>query len=311
MKDRLLFSALSFLLITVLSCGITAAGPVQPLARIIDPIVSTDWLASNSNLENLVILDIRSAEEYKAGHIANAINAPSDVWVAMRGELLLEIPEEKVLFQTIGSFGITETSAVVIVTSVAAPPAPPFSLANATRVADTLVYAGVKNVAILDGGFSKWEAEGKPVTTTIPAITSVAYQGKVNPKIFVPMEYVKENIGKSTIIDARDIDVYFGVTTEPWAQKAGHIPTAKSLPGPWIWNQDGAYKPQNVLKEMAAGVISSPNSEIIVYCGVGGYASSWWYVLTQVLGYENVKFFDGAAQEWVISNEMVKYSWTL
>jgi thiosulfate/3-mercaptopyruvate sulfurtransferase len=57
---------------------------------------------------------------------------------------------------------------------------------------------------------------------------------------------------------------------------------------------------------MAAGVVGGPRSqEIIVYCGVGGYASSWWFVLTQVLGYENVKIYDGSAQEWAKSYDMV------
>ena len=65
---------------------------------------------------------------------------------------------------------------------------------------------------------------------------------------------------------------------------------------------------------MASGVLREPwgykghkNQDIIVYCGVGGYASSWWFVLTQVLGYQNVKLYDGAAQEWVRYYDMVPY----
>jgi thiosulfate/3-mercaptopyruvate sulfurtransferase len=65
---------------------------------------------------------------------------------------------------------------------------------------------------------------------------------------------------------------------------------------------------------MASGVIGRHgrhwHKEIIVYCGVGGYASAWWFVLTQVLGYEEVRIFDGSAQEWVMKNsDMVPYEW--
>ena len=137
-------------------------------------------------------------------------------------------------------------------------------------------------------------------------------------------EYTKSRTKKAGILDARDADVYFGVTIEPFANKAGHIPSAKSLPAPWIWDlktakPDGktstyyTYKSTQTLGSMASGVFrqSSGNKgqEIIVYCGVGGYASSWWFMLTQVLGYQNVKIYDGAAQEWVKYYDMVPYQW--
>jgi thiosulfate/3-mercaptopyruvate sulfurtransferase len=183
-------------------------------------------------------------------------------------------------------------------------------LANATRVADTLIYAGLKSVAILDGGYPKWVAEKRPTTKEAAARKSVKYQGEVNKAMFVPMDYVKKQVGKAVIIDARDSNVYSGGIVEPFAKKPGHIPTAKSLPAPWIWNEnpDGTYtyKDSETLGTMAAGVVGGPRSqEIIVYCGVGGYASSWWFVLTQVLGYENVKIYDGSAQEWAKSYDMV------
>ncbi|MFH1833626.1 MAG: rhodanese-like domain-containing protein, partial [bacterium] len=65
-----------------------------------------------------------------------------------------------------------------------------------------------------------------------------------------------------------------------------------------------------LLRQMAAGVIDrGKHGEIIVYCGVGGYASSWWFVLTQMLGYTGVKIYDGAAEAWAKDNDMISYSW--
>ena len=342
MKKKLIFVVPLFVILASLLLGSMVYGEnVSHISRTVAPVVSTDWLEANSGRKNLVIIDVRAASDYLYGHIANSINVPFEVpvspWISMRGDLILEAPEETVLFNTIGSCGITKDSTVVIVTSVATPPYP---LANATRVADTLIYAGLRNVAILDGGYTKWVSENRATTMEVPNVNPVAYQGKINKDMFVSVDYVERHLGKSILIDARDADVYFGVTVEVYANKAGHIPTARSLPTPWIWNADGTYKAASVLKEMASGVIDgkslpapricyhdgtyaqldalkemfygvgkNQDKEIIIYCGVGGYASSWWFVLTQILGYENVKIFDGAAQEWVKYNDMVKYTW--
>ena len=131
--------------------------------------------------------------------------------------------------------------------------------------------------------------------------------------MFVSTNDVQRRMRSAVIIDARDANVYSGLAIEPFTDKAGHIPNAKSLPAPWIWNLnlDGTYtyKDAKSLGKMASGVIgesADPRSqEIIVYCGVGGYASSWWFVLTQVLGYQNVRIYDGAAQEWAKNYDMV------
>ena len=211
---------------------------------------------------------------------------------------------------TTGNLGISKDSRVVVVTAPN-PDEPPFyGFANATRVALTLIYSGVKNVAILDGGYSKWAVELRPISTVPTNATPVAYQAKVDMAMVASIDYVRKHIGKAAIVDARDAEVYFGVTIEPFAPKEGHIPSARSLPTPWMWNPDGTYKDAEILGAMASGVIDRHKAnEIIVYCGVGGYASSWWFVLTQVLGYDNVKIFDGSAQEWVRYYDMVPYQW--
>jgi len=314
--------ALSILIALLLPCGSAFARHNPSSVRAIDPIVSSDWLDSHSG--EGIILDIRSAETYATGHIPGAINEPFAVpfsaWITMRDDLLLEVPDEADLFSAIGNLGITKDSWVVIVTEPNPDEPPYYGLANATRVALTLIYAGLINVAILDGGYPKWVVDGLPVTTDVLAATPVSYDGEVNQAMFVSIEHVKKHLWKSDIVDARDADVYFGVTVEPFADKAGHIPKATSLPAPWIWqlNPDGTYtyKDQETLDAMACGVLRGTWSygilfgqEIIVYCGVGGYASAWWFVLTQVLEYRNVKLYDGAAQEWVRYYDMVPYQW--
>ena len=323
MKVKVFFGLLAFILMASLVCGCaTLTGHEAPSSRMNDSLVSTDWLHANSNLENLVIIDIRSPAAYGSGHIPGSVNepfvtaftprtGPTSNWIIGSDDgLWLELPKANDLFRTIGNLGIRGDSWVVIVTAPNPKEPPYFGLANGTRVADTLIYAGVKNVAILDGGYPKWVAEKRPTTKQVPARNSVKYQGKINKAMFVSIDYVKKKKGKAVIIDARGSNVYSGKIVEPFAKKPGHIPTAKSLPAPWIWNHDpgGAYtyKDSKTLGTMAAGVVGGPGGqEIIIYCGVGGYASSWWYVLTQVLGYQNVRIYDGSAQEWVKYYDMV------
>lgn len=268
------------------------------------PIVSTAWLESNCNLKDLVIIDVRSSDEYEAGHIANSVSIPFVVpfsaWITIKDGLLLELPDDNELFDTLGAFGIISKSKVVIVTSVS----DPYAISAGPRVATTLKYAGVKDVSLLNGGYDKWVVEGKAVTTEVPEVAAKVFDGVIDNKIFASIDYVEQNIGKDVIIDNRDAEIYFGEVVCPFAGQTGHISTAKSLPVPYMWNNDGTYKSVNELKQIVSS-IAQRNDNIIVYCGVGGYGSVAWFVLTEVLGYENVKFYDGSAEEWTRYHDMV------
>ena len=337
-KKTLFFLAMFVLIASLFLTGSAQACPNRPCTcgRTIDPIVSTQWLDDAINgdgpAEDLVIIDIRIPPDYQPAHIPGSINEPFVLdatatgcpfsnWIICRDDLWLEIPNKDALFGTIGSLGINDNSKVVIVTGPLPGQPPIYASANATRVALTLIYAGVKNVAILDGGYPKWKAEYRTTTVEVPEVTAVDYRGKMNNAIIVSRQCVKKRIWKADIIDARDADVYYGATIEPFALDAGHIRSAKCLPTPWMWEVDPSgtyysYKDTELLRELAQSVIGNPwhwkrhlGQEIIVYCGVGGYASSWWFVLTQVLGYDNVKLYDGSAQEWVMKYKMIPYQW--
>ncbi len=282
--------------------------------RSIDPIVSTEWLEGHLD-DGLVIIDIRSEELYGAGHIPGAISVPFSLisaW-ADSGELILELPPEADLLKTIGDCGLSRDSRVVIVGPSPDPGTPPYAFADPARVAATLIYGGVKNVAVLAGGHAKWIAEGREITTETFTATPVAYSSAVDSDTWVSTEYVKDHIGKAVIIDGRDPEVYFGVFIEEvFADMRGHIPTARSLPMAWLWEADGTYKPTEMLEGIAAGVAGKDKAqEVIAYCGAGGYASALWFLLTQLLGYTNVKIYDGSMEAWVDEhNPIVAYSWT-
>lgn len=285
------------------------------MTRTIDPIVSTEWLQSQLGSDDLVIIDVRPEEQYATGHIPGAISVPFGLisaW-ADSGELTLELPPVADLFKTIGDCGMTSDSRVVIVGPFPERGVPPYALADAVRVAATLIYAGVKNVAVLAGTHVKWASEGRPMTTEVPSVTPIPYSNVVDDSgAWVSTEYVKERIGKATLVDARNPEDYFGASRDPFIDMAGHIRTARCLPITWTWEPDGTYRPVDFIEQMATGVIGKDKGqEVICYCSAGGYSSAWWYLLTQVLGYTNAKLYDGSLEAWVEEgNPIVAFTWT-
>jgi thiosulfate/3-mercaptopyruvate sulfurtransferase len=276
--------------------------------RTIRPLVTTKWLADNIAQPGLVVIDIRNSDEYQAGHIPGAVNVPFSSWAVSRGGLLLELPTASELFDTIGAAGIKSDSRVVVVNKTDTN----FTLADAARVAYTLIYGGVKNVAVLNGGYNKWLKEKRPLSDETVKPKKLAYKGKINREMFVNKEYVAKKLGKSVIVDARSPDEFFGLTQDLFTDRPGHIPTATCLPAPWLWTDQGTYRPIKVIRAMVAGVVGRDKSkEIVVYCGVGGFSGAWCFVMREMLGYTKAKVYDGSAQEWTADPKapMARYRW--
>jgi thiosulfate/3-mercaptopyruvate sulfurtransferase len=271
----LLFSSLTF---PVFSRGVPA-------------FVSVEWLEQNLGDIRVVVIDIRNPEQFGKGHIPGALNAPFADWTIENNNLSLELPREKVLLDLLGNLGLTVESVPVIVNRTETD----FSRADSARVAWTCMVAGVKNPAVLDGGYAKWLKAGKPASTEIRVPKPTVFDGRWNGSIIAVKSHVLSRIGKSMLVDARVPDDYFGIGSSP-----GHIKSAVNLPAPWAYAADGTIRKEKDLQAMAQGVIgSNKDREIITYCEVGGYASTWWFLLTQVLGYRNVKLYDGSIQEWI------------
>jgi len=269
------------------------AGSLSLLAqsREIPPIVSSDWLAKHLGDPRIVVLDIRNSEPYKKGHIPGAVNVPLNLWAVSSNGLSLELPSDDALRDLIGKAGMDAASHVIVVNRTDTD----FSRADATRVAWTCVVAGISNSSVLDGGYSSWVREIKTVSTEVVNARPGAYTGKINRLLVVSKSEVMRKIGKATLADTRVPEDYFGITSKP-----GHIKSAVDLPTPWIFANDGTFRKEDELRAMATGVIGTNRSkEVILYCGVGGYASTWWFVLTQILGYRNVRLYDGSMEEWL------------
>ncbi|KAM7214889.1 Rhodanese-like domain containing protein [Rhypophila decipiens] len=275
-------------------------------------LVSPWWLQKCAPHLNLVVIDLRSAAEYAESHIPGSISLPFDpisAWSVMGpGDLLLEMPPSADVMATLGAAGVSNPSPATKIVLVNGVGVPAFPQAASPRVATTLKYAGISEgrVAVLDGGFPGWASESLPVTTVVPTPVPKTYTATEDRSFLVDINYVKANLNKRNkgivLLDGRDEAVYNGSVMEEWALKPGHIPSALNLPGKNFWNEDGSWKSSlEILVQLRSVVgysVGRTYGQIIVYCGVGGYASTLYFTLTRILGFDNVVMYDGSAQEW-------------
>ena len=283
--------------------------PLSVLARDIAPVVSGEWLEKNLSSPDMVIVDIRKVEDYKAGHLPNSVSAFYGSWVAKKNNNTNELLEPDDLFDLLCSLGITAKSKVVIVGSVADAGVQCFR----TRVAWTLIYAGVKNVALLDGGFEKWHKDKRAVSNDFRRAEESEYKGELQKDVNLSKEQLLSGLGKAIVVDTRPPDFFFGVSKAPTVVKAGHIKGAICLPSPgWILDNEGMMKKEEELAVIAEGVVGGDHAkEIMTYCNTGVFASGWWFFLREVLGYKDVKLYDGSMEELAKDPDapIVKYTW--
>lgn len=270
--------------------------PMAALARDVAPIVSTGWLEQNLANTKVVILDVRKVEEYKAGHIPSAVSVFYGSWAIKKGDLLNELPPNDDLFDLIGSAGIDQNSIVVVVGKTDAVP----DQFDMTRVAWTLKYMGVNNVAILNGGYNQWAKDKKPLSTDAVKAKPKAYRGKINKGLFVNKDYVMSRLGKAILLDTRGPAFYQGKEKLAFVPKLGRIKGAVNLPVGQLYTPEGLYKDQAALLALATAAVGADKTkEIIAYCDTGKTCTSWAFLLSDLFGYKDVKIYDGSSMEWL------------
>ncbi len=265
-------------------------------AREIAPIVSADWLLTNLKNPKLIILDVRRVEDYREGHIPKALSAFYGAWAYKKDGLFAEIPDLDDLNDTIGYAGISQDSWVVVTGKV---DTPRLSYQSA-RVACTLQYAGLVNVALLDGGMNKWIADKKPLSTDIVRTKETPFQGKYRKGHFADKDYIKSRLGKIVLLDVREPEYFTGKKKMDCVPQRGRIPGAFNLPTSCAFNKDGTFKTKEGLAVIAEAAANKDRSkEIVTYCDIGQCCPVWSYLLAEVLGYTNVRLYVGSMQEWM------------
>ncbi|HPD57128.1 MAG TPA: sulfurtransferase [Smithellaceae bacterium] len=269
--------------------------PLSALARGIDPIVSTDWLQKNLKKGNLVIVDLRKVEDYQAGHIPGSVNVFYGSWAIKKGDLLNELPLVEDLADVIGGAGIDKNTLVVLVGKTEKIP----EQFDMTRVAWTLKYMGVPNVAILSGGITQWVKEGKPVSSEAVRPKAKPFKATVNQNLFIDKAALAGKIGTAIIVDTRAPAFYEGKEKLEFVPKTGRIKGAVNLPVGQLFTPEGLYKSKAELAALAEKAVGKDLAkEIILYCDTGKTCTGWAFIMTDMLGYKDVKVYDGSFMEW-------------
>ncbi len=263
-------------------------------------LVSTEWLAKNLNDPKIVILQIgRDQKEYDAGHIPNARYLKYTDIVTTRDQIPNELPPVEKLQQLFSSLGVSNDSKIILYSDV--------QNLLAARVYFTLDYLGFGDqAALLDGSIDKWKADKRELSTTVPSIKSGNFTPRLNLKVNVTREAVKDvswlnsNTENSDILllDARPADAYDGTVKNANLPRNGHIPGAGNV----YWmdtltsKEIPTLKAVKDLQKMYEGEGISSDKKVVTYCWIGMMASHAYFTL-KYLGYD-VAMYDGAFTEW-------------
>jgi thiosulfate/3-mercaptopyruvate sulfurtransferase len=171
-----------------------------------------------------------------------------------------------------------------------------------------LRYRGFDRVVLVDGGRKKWELEGRELVTEAPSITPAdpGPLGAGRPELRAFRDDVLAHIDGPgrTLVDVRSPAEFSGEVLAPphlpqeQSQVPGHIPGAANVPWASAANEDGTFKSDEELAALYAGKGVTPDTDVIAYCRIGERSSHTWFVLHELLGYENVRNYDGSWTEY-------------
>lgn len=238
--------------------------------------------------KNLVVVDARKATEYDKMHIMKSVNIPhQDLYKAGAVEGLIKEPADLAAY--FGKKGISNTSAIVIYDDG--------SSKYNTRVYWVLKYMGAENVQILHKDMNQWKMARIPLTKSVVPAKKETFIPKVNKAILADMPAVKASAANanSVLVDARDAVEYDG----SFEKSEGHIPGAINIPYKEVLEANGSFKSKAELEALASKYGLTADKEVIIYCMTSVRASVIYFALSNVLGYTNVKVYDGAYNEWV------------
>ena len=259
-------------------------------------LVDTEWVAQHGQDDNVRLLEVDvDTTAYDQGHIEGAvgINWQSQLQDGVRRDLTSKEDFEKLLSES----GVGNDTTVVV-----------YGDNNnwfAAWAYWQLKYYGHKDARVMDGGRAKWLAEGRPTTTDAVSHAAASYTAQEpDCSIRALRDYITSNLSNLELVDVRSPAEYSGELLAPehlpqeGAQRGGHIPGAANVPWATAVAEDGTFKSADELNEIYGGKGISGDKEIVAYCRIGERSSHTWFVLSELLGYPNVRNYDGSWTEW-------------
>jgi len=272
---------------------IAQAGYARP-----EVLVDTQWVADHVSDPKVKIVEVDvDTTAYDTGHIKGAIGF--DWRKDLQARPVRDLLSKQELEALLSSKGISNDDTVVA-----------YGDNNnwfAAWFVWNLKYYGHQDVRLMNGGRKKWQDEGRQLVTDPPTVRPATYKaGQPDKAIRALRDEVFAELGKAgaVLVDVRSPKEFSGELLAPenlpqeGAQRGGHIPGAANIPWGQAVREDGTFKPADELKALYQGKGVTPDKSVIAYCRIGERSSHTWFVLTYLLGYPNVRNYDGSWTEW-------------
>jgi thiosulfate/3-mercaptopyruvate sulfurtransferase len=261
-------------------------------------LVSTEWLAEHLNDPKVRVVE--SDEDillYDIGHIPGAVKL--DWHTQMQDQVRRDFVDKAGFERLASERGIANDTTVIF-----------YGDKNnwyATYGFWLFKYYGHEDVRVLDGGRIKWEAEGREYTRETPSYPATEYKAKdPNNAIRAFRDQVLQVVQSRSadLVDVRSTPEYTGELLhavgypQEGAQRAGHIAGARNIPWGMAARPDGTFKPADELRQLYAAEGITGDHDVVAYCRIGERSSHTWFALSYLLGYDNVRNYDGSWTEW-------------
>jgi thiosulfate/3-mercaptopyruvate sulfurtransferase len=261
-------------------------------------LVTTDWLAERLAEPGLVVAEVdENPDLYEEGHIPGAVKLhwKDDLQDPLVRDVVSRVAFERLMDER----GIGNDTTVVL-----------YGDKNNWFAAYAYWYLkvyGHEDVRLLDGGRQKWIEEGRELTVALALTTSLGYAAKDRDEsIRIRRDEVLSGLADPgvALVDVRSPQEFTGELMAPpgyeqeGASRTGHIPGAQSIPWATAVRDDGTFKSIEELQEIYIAKGITPDKEIRAYCRIGERSAHTWFVLRELLGYENVRNYDGSWTEW-------------
>jgi thiosulfate/3-mercaptopyruvate sulfurtransferase len=260
-------------------------------------LVSTQWVADHLGDPNVRLVEVDvDTTAYEQGHIRNAVGWNWQTQLSDR--VRRDIPSKEEWEKLLAGSGIGNNTKIVFYGDNNN-----WFAAFAYWVAK--IY-GHQDAALMDGGRKKWELEGRELVQDAPRVQPTTYTAK-DPdwSLRAYQQQVREYInapGKA-MVDVRSPAEFSGEVLAPpglpeTAQRAGHIPSAANVPWAQAANEDGTFKSREELQALYGGKGVTADKQVVAYCRIGERSSHTWFALHEILGYPDVRNYDGSWTEW-------------
>ncbi|PWT79768.1 MAG: sulfurtransferase [Blastocatellia bacterium] len=260
-------------------------------------LVTTDWVAQHATDTGIRVVEVDvDTTAYDQGHVPGAVGWN---WTTELCDTLIRdiVPKNK-LEGLLGSAGIDNNTTIVL-----------YGDNNnwfAAWAFWQLKIYGHRDVRIMDGGRKKWLAEGRELSTDKPTVSRKTYKaGEPDTALRAFLPEVQKAVAQKSavLVDVRSPQEFTGEILAPpglpeTCQRGGHIPGAKSIPWAKACNDDGTFKSVDELTALYGGAGVTADKPVIAYCRIGERSSHTWFVLKHLLGFGNVKNYDGSWTEW-------------